>query len=282
VFMQEYGVQVYPAGFVFHREGRRGLTPEERPRGRRAQRGDRAAITKLSRASKKGLEFICANGSAAFRSLVTLTYHARREAGESDAGRNERIAARCKQDLNRFLTTLRGELGRYLWVLEFQQRGVVHFHVLCEGEPTRERCAVAWGRANGELDDVAALKHAVRVDPLKGEREARVYVGRYLGKVRQKSLAAGVLWPGRWWGRSRSLKLEVVREIVTHSRENPVRDKLALQVVRVVRRWLSRRIRFEVRSGRFVDWGGATSEAGVRVLDEATSFFLWQEKGVWL
>src|SRR5689334_14921010 len=239
--MQDYGVQVYPAGIVFHREGPRGLALEWKGQTQRAARGDRAPITELSRASRKGLEFVSANAPAVFRSLVTLTYRAVRASGENDAERNERIAARCKRDLNRFLTTMRQEVGRYLWVLEFQERGVVHFHVLCEGTPARDRCAVAWGRASGELDDVAAIKHAVRVDPLAHQRRARSYLGRYLGKVRQKSLAAGVLWPGRWWGRSRSLRLEAVREIVTHSKEEPIRERLAVLVVRTLRRWLSRR-----------------------------------------
>jgi hypothetical protein len=93
----------------------------------------RGVIRGFSRGSRRRLEFVAANLEARFQTLVTLTYHANVERWEDDAERNRRVVLRSKRDLNRFLSCLRGEFGQYLWVQEFQQRGVVHYHVLVTG-----------------------------------------------------------------------------------------------------------------------------------------------------
>jgi hypothetical protein len=87
---------------------------------------------------------------------------------------------------------MRRELGAYLWVQEFQVRGVVHYHALCEGEVSEERVALSWCRATEELDDAAALKHATKVDRVESQSSAKWYLARYIGKARQKLLPAGV------------------------------------------------------------------------------------------
>jgi hypothetical protein len=64
----------------------------------------------------KRLELVAASATNEFRSLLTLTYHAQCEAWEDDASRNGRIVLRSKRDLNRFLSSMRRELGAYVWV----------------------------------------------------------------------------------------------------------------------------------------------------------------------
>ncbi len=52
--------------------------------------------------------------------------------GEDDRARNQRIVRRSKVDLHRFIVRLGDELGRCVWIQEFQVRGVLHYHMLCE------------------------------------------------------------------------------------------------------------------------------------------------------
>jgi hypothetical protein len=262
-----YGLEVFPQGFAFHERGASGR------RGRNTVGGGRAAVREFSGASRKRLEMVAANGGAEFRSLVTLTYHARAETWESGEKVNRRIAARSKEDLSRFIDCVRRELGAYLWVMEFQKRGVVHFHLLCAGEPSAERCTLAWVRATGELDDAAAVQYAVQIERIEHERVARWYVGRYLGKGKQKQLPEGVVYAGRWWATSRGLELIRLREVVTSTREHPALDRVAVRVVRAIRRWLSRKLGFRVRSGKFLDWGGKKSAAAAEMIDRLVEYF---------
>jgi hypothetical protein len=218
VFMANYGLQVYRGGIELHRDQREFRWGAEGfgPLKRAVVRGDRRAISALSESSRRRLEFIAANCAGQFKSLITMTYRAKMASWEDIDGRNLRIVRRSKRDLNRFLNCVRRELGHYLWVQEFQARGVVHYHLMCGGEPSQERCSWAWLRATGEWRDEHAALHSVKVESVRGERKVRSYLGRYLGKGRQKCLPEGMEGAGRWWCRSRGLVLEIVRQIVTH------------------------------------------------------------------
>ena len=251
--MEDYGLQVFAHGLVLHGMGR---SSQFDPDAAEEQVGRRGQIAGHSRSSQRRLEFVAANLAGEFRSLLTLTYHAEIEAWEDDEARNARIAGRSKRDLNRFLSALRPELGDYLWVQEFQRRGVVHYHVLCVGEVGDERASVAWCRATDALSDADAVRYAAKVEPIAEERRARGYVGRYVGKARQKVLPPGVERAGRWWGRSRGLALVPVDEVVSRERETGFRRSAGIRIVRGVRRYLSKAFGFKFRGGAVVDWGG--------------------------
>src|ERR1041385_401677 len=174
----DYGLTIHPHGVVLHSDRRtRSVTVHgeivaaQLPGGG----GRRKKIRGFSKASRRKLAMKAANAPARFASLLTLTYHGLQVEGEPEEARNLRIARRAKRDLNRFLSATRRELGRYLWVMEFQARGVVHFHVLCEHELDAGRIALAWCRATGELVDLAARRHAVRVDYVREQMAARSY-----------------------------------------------------------------------------------------------------------
>jgi hypothetical protein len=280
--MEGHGLRICEHGVVVRTERRQGRRAFVCSRGRwkelirKAMAGEEPATRRVrgfSEASRKRLEFIAANAGARFRSLLTLTYHAELQAGEDEAARNARVAVASKRDLNRFLSALRGELGAYLWVQEVQRRGVIHFHVLCEGEPSSERVAVAWCRATGELDDGDALRHAALVEPIESESAARWYVGRYLGKGRQKKLPLGVEKAGRWWGRSRGLALVVLDEVVTREPGGEFVNRGNLQIVRAVRRYLSGVFGWRFRSGAFVSWGGELTGKLQRIVGELRAFY---------
>ena len=277
MLMKDYGVTVFTAGFILHREGSRVVTQADGERRLASPgvvcRGDRAAVKALSSSSRRRLEFLAANVSLSFRTIATLTYHAEKESWETDPERNVRIVGRSKRDLNRLLSCLRRELGHYLWVQEFQARGVIHYHLLCEHEPSEERIRVAWCRATGALEDEAALQHAVKVESVRGERGVRSYLGRYLGKGRQKELPVGVEAAGRWWGRSKGQALEPKLVLVTREREGTMRHPLEVRVVRSLRRWLRGELGFRVSGGLFTDWGGRLSERMSAVAVQLQKFY---------
>ena len=129
--VQGYGLRVYRHGVELKGDGRKrerlpgGYRVIVKPKGRAHFRGK---IRAWSPASAKRLAFIAANVELFFKAHVTLTYRAQQASWETAGDRNRRFVGRCKQDLHRFLRALRAELGEYLWVREFQQRGVVHHH----------------------------------------------------------------------------------------------------------------------------------------------------------
>ncbi len=273
--MRDYGIQVFTHGIVYHSDRRRRaratgeVVDEPKRHGKHRERGRVRGFTK---ASQRRLEFVTANAATFFRTLLTLTYHAP-GATWDDPERNGRVARRSKRDLNRFLSCLRGELGAYVWAREFQQRGAVHYHLLCEKEIADARVKVAWCRATDELSDGHALQHAAQAETLRGERNARNYLGRYLGKEKQKLLPAGVSRAGRWWGRSRSMPLALLDESVTATREAHELDSVAVRVVRGVRAYVSKRVGWKFRGGKFVNWGGALCEDVRRVMGGLREFY---------
>jgi len=272
----DYGLRIHPHGVALRSDRRvRGITDDgvEFTFALASGGGLRSSVRGFSRASRRNLAMKAANAGGQFSGLLTLTYHGVAREGEAEEARNLRIARRAKVDLNRFLATLRRPLGRYLWVLEFQKRGVVHFHVLCEHIVERARVSLAWCRATGELGDLDAMRHSAQVDPVRSEMAARSYVGRYLGKVDQKALPPGVARAGRWWGCSRGLRLVVVDEVLTCEAGSDATNPAGVRTVRVLRRWLSRQLGWKFRGGSFVSWGDGLVPRLLQALRELRGFY---------
>jgi hypothetical protein len=250
-----YGIRVYRYGVDCRTDGRRrrkmfggGVMIERKKGGRWHRRGQ---IRIHSRASARRLAFVAANAAPTFRTFITLTYRGRLESEEGAAERNLRLVRRSKADLHRFIVCLRRELGDYVWVQEFQKRGAVHYHLLCTEEVVEGRVAEAWLRAIGALGDEAARCYGVKVEAIRGERQARRYLGVYISKARagrlgyqvgnearqddyQKSLPLGVSGAGRWWGATRSLKLQLLEDVVTWRKDQTVPRRGELNTVRCV------------------------------------------------
>lgn len=278
VRMKDYGVRVYAQGVDFRMDNRRRDLKGEAfvipLRLQNAAHRRRGLISGLSKSSAKRLEFVAANVGTPLTTLLTLTYRENPVEGESDEARNLRVARRSKADLNRFLTCVRLEIGGYLWVQEFQERGVVHYHVLCERPITEQRARLVWCRAIDSLHDAATLRYAVRVEQVANPQGARSYVGRYMGKQRQKSLPAGVSGAGRWWGRSRDLQLELVTEVVTCQYKAQDGNYTEIWVARQLRRYLTRVFGRKFRGGFFVNWGGRLTDALSRMTRELRQWFM--------
>ncbi len=272
-----YGIRVYRNGIDFRSDRRRrtyAKPPQavEWPKVRRRDRS-RGAIRAFSRASQRRLAFVFANVGTEFRSLVTLTYHALAESWEGAGDRNQRIVARSKLDLNRFLTAMRPQFGAYLWVQEFQARGVVHYHLVCERELFQPEVQLVWCRATNALDDAAARKYAAKVDAVRDQGQVRKYLGHYIGKARQKRLPEGVSGAGRWWGASLTVRVVELGEIVAGELKSPVLREREARTVRCLRKFVSRLVGFKFRGGVLIDWGGRTSARTCRALLELVAFY---------
>jgi hypothetical protein len=280
--MKEHGLRIFAGGIVLHGDRRRrywsevGVEEIEKLKYREGRR--RGTVRAFSEASMKRLELVAASATNEFRSLLTLTYHAQCEAWEDDASRNGRIVLRSKRDLNRFLSSMRRELGAYVWVQEFQARGVVHYHVLCEGEVSESRVSLAWCRATDAIDDAAALKYGAKVDRIGDQRRARRYLSRYLSKARQKLLPAGVEAGKRWWAKSRGVVLGVLAEAVVLPEGETVPRPTAARVLRCIRRFVSGELGFRFRGGLIVDWNGNLSARAAALVGPLRTYF---GRGAW-
>jgi hypothetical protein len=237
--------------------------------------GPRGAIQGFSVDSRRRLAWTLANAPVDFAVHITLTYHARVDETDGDqvAVRNRSLVERAKADLNRLLACLRAEIGAYCWIQEFQKRGAIHFHILCEHAIAPERVALAWCRATGQLDDPHALKHAVRVRRVEDQTTVRRYLVKYFGKAAQKSRPPGVDRAGRYWGASRDLRAEPLAEVVTCHPKARKHDRSALQVRRAFQRYVSKCVGFKWRGGRLTCWQGDVPERAHKVLDQLRRFY---------
>jgi hypothetical protein len=129
MLMKPYGLRVFPAGFIVHRDDwpliRDADGTVRVPRLKSLIRCRRTVIRAFSESSRRRLELIAANAFSQFKTIITITQHAKCESWEGEDGRNLRIVKRSKRDLNRFLTCLRRVIGEYLWA-QVQRRAVVH------------------------------------------------------------------------------------------------------------------------------------------------------------
>src|SRR5262245_23347839 len=80
-----------------------------------------------------------------------------------------------------------------------------------------------------------------------------------MGKARQKWLPPGVEHAGRWWGRSRLLRVTPALEVVSRGWGEGERRTAEVRVVRAARKWLSRAVGRRIRGGVFCNWGGDVS-----------------------
>lgn len=160
----------------------------------------RSGIEGFSDSSRRRLRFLAGNTSVKLISQFCLTYHKTCPDG-----------ATVKKHLNSWLTRLRTRFPEvaYLWVLEFQTRGVPHFHVwlnLPSDLPgLRNILAKSWNRI-AEPDNETHLKfHNHKSNFIPWEMYNPSYACKYLDKQSQKSIPAGFVGCGRFWGNSRGL-----------------------------------------------------------------------------
>ena len=174
--------------------------------------GNRKPIKCLSQSSLNELMWLVTNTNTTFQSLLTLTFL------------SPPLASQAKSYLNRFLTFLRRKSEtelRYIWFMEFQRRGAVHFHLLLNlsyQEQLHMSMAEYWGKCieplNVGYSSLVDYKQRMTQETVilfhKDDRgvweNIRMkdgmtrYVAKYALKREQKIPPPWMKLTGRFWG----------------------------------------------------------------------------------
>lgn len=150
--------------------------------------------------SRGRLRFTAANSGHILKSQFCCTYQNKVPAD----GRQ------FKKHLNAFLTRCRQEFPflSYLWIGEFQTRGVPHAHVffdLAANDSNRIRLAQIWSRIADRGNETLLAFHSHPKNMIPWSMGSGSYLCKYLDKQHQKAIPAGFYNFGRWWGNSRGL-----------------------------------------------------------------------------
>jgi len=187
----------------------------------------RKEIDMVSKRSLDRLALLVRGCSVKFTSLMTVTY-----------GANFPMSGKiAKKNLNHLLITLKRKFGpfEYVWVLEFQERGAVHFHIATTlPEPTyldRQIYAIVWqkistpysweysqveypyGKKNFKKDlftDFAVFdqhNHETAWEKVRKGDSLSHYFAKYTMKIRQKKVPIWYADVGRFWGASSGVRL---------------------------------------------------------------------------
>lgn len=201
-----------------------------------ARRGE---VQMFSAKSASRLTRLARNAFPALVSQFCLTYHQRNPDG-----------ATAKKHLDAWLAALRRAAPGvgYLWILEFQTRGVPHFHVWLTvpySEALWKRLGRAWNRI-AEPDSpqhlwwhteerLDARTGKVQRSMLDWEMKGAGYLRKYMSKEAQKCVPDGFGWVGRFWGASRGLVPDPVT-LEASDLTAPIED-----ITRTISKWLESR-----------------------------------------
>jgi hypothetical protein len=224
---------------------RRDFGPQEQPPHLKGlTRGD---IEIFSAHSASRLVQTASNAMPQLVSQFCLTYHEANPDGPTS-----------KRHLDAWLKALkRASFGvGYLWILEFQTRGVPHFHVWLTtpySEDLWKRLGTAWNRI-AEPDSpehlwwhtlprlnrsTGKLERAFMVWDMKGAG----YLRKYMSKKAQKSVPEGFK-PGRFWGSTRDLVPESIK-FAPEDLLTPIED-----ITRILSKWKESKRRRAASMGR--------------------------------
>jgi hypothetical protein len=211
------------------------------------QNTKRGQIAMFSRASASRLTRVARNARPGLVSQFCLTYHQTAPDGET-----------AKKHLRAWLQALRESVpgAGYLWILEFQSRGVPHFHVwltVAFSETLWKLLGEAWNRIAEPSSPEHLWWHTqARLDPDTGkiqrsfmawDMKGAGYLRKYMSKEAQKCAPGGFGWVGRFWGSSRSLVPPI--EVIEAHELPDIRD-----ITRTLSKWVEARRRRGASVGR--------------------------------
>jgi len=188
-------------------------------------RRKRAKIINFSKRSLKRLKHLIRNSANIWKSIITLTY-------PSNFSLDGRLV---KSHLNAFLQYLRRRNIKYLWVLEFQQRGAAHFHILVSDYINKNELSNEWYNVVSSGDE-KHLQAGTQIQAIKSERHLYGYLSNYIKKLYQKSVPKEFQSVGRFWGASRNLLAFKLYQKISHY-YNLSRS------IRLLRRWYKAHLR---------------------------------------
>ena len=201
-----------------------GARIRREPRPGRPPGARRGKVGSMSKASRIRAAWTLANAPVEWRAMITLTFPA--------------ATPDYKKHFNRWKRRMRWFLDRpggWAWLMEFQQRGVLHFHVFLSsslflggpwllprfiqrvrrhGEPTdlvrgpfEHRCVHSWlDGLPGSSPDAERFNWGGIIELFRTPDAAARYAGKEAGKRAQKELPEGEAGFGRWWWASPECK----------------------------------------------------------------------------
>jgi hypothetical protein len=239
--------------------------------------GLRGKIDSFSWASKRRLMMTAEN---AFPDLITqfaLTYHKSQPDGKT-----------VKKHLNTFLTAFRRKYqgATYLWILEFQSRGVPHFHLFIslrhDLAGLGQWLGETWNRI-AEPESKAHLEvHTHPNNLIAWSMETAGYLCKYLDKDAQKRVPAGFTEIGRFWGASRGIVPEPIAVKREHIEEayNQVdieTGEITFDAWAFIVRTLRRHLKASWRGKRRSKYPVTTFRKGARIFKQIESYLYHQK-----
>jgi len=214
------GIIAYPGGIVIRRSCNLTLSQVRHSH-------ERGIIALLSKRSLNRLALLVRSSGIKWGSVMTLTY-----------GVNYPLSGKiAKKHLNKFLIYARRKFGDfdYFWVLEFQLRGAVHFHIATTlPEPDLAQIQVfaklwadisqegQWSYCkwtnSPETDWTIPVQqtywncyqvhaHYKAWEKVREQDGMSRYLAKYANKLRQKQVPEWYRDVGRFWGTSKGVKM---------------------------------------------------------------------------
>ena len=162
--------------------------------------GIRGMIDRFSWNSKRRLTFTAENSFPSLVSQFGMTYHNSVPSG-----------VEVKRHLNTFLTAFRRKYrgAAYLWIFEFQSRGVPHFHLFTslphDKEGVRQWMGETWHRIAEPSSESHLRFHTHPRNFIAWKMDNGAYLTKYMAKDYQKAVPSNFGWVGRFWGNSRGI-----------------------------------------------------------------------------
>ena len=151
--------------------------------------GTRNKISKFTPASARRLTFMVRN-QPDMETFVTLTY----------PGEYTTDGRQVKNHLRKINQWMFRKYGcRGIWLLEFQERGAPHFHIMMIGKVPKEELSRKWFEIVGSCDQ-RHLKAGTRIERIRKPHAAYVYCVSYIKKNSQKVVPEEYHGVGRFWG----------------------------------------------------------------------------------
>lgn len=186
----------------------------------------RGVIDHFSRSSRNRLRLYLRNVAAGMKVCATLTY-------PHEFPLDGQVS---KRHLRAFLQFLRRRAINYIWVVEFQERGAPHYHMLLSAPIDKEVFARTWYRIVKSGDE-RHFKAGTSIEWIRNHQAVGNYFyDKYITKSEQKHVPDFIENIGRFWGMTKGLVKCVVTSFVC--------DFNAIGwLLRPVRRWYSARMR---------------------------------------
>lgn len=217
-------VKVYPRDVKIHLNA---LNPPKfisEPEKEKRQ-AKRSKIVKFTQKSARNLRHLIRNSEDTWKVFITLTYPQNFPCNGRET----------KKHLNAFLQYLRRKHIKFIWVLEFQERGAPHYHLIVSDFINRNDLSRVWYRIV-ESQDEKHLKAGTGVESIKSKNHLYGYLSNYIKKLNQETPPAGFDNVGRFWGASRNLLTFETYQKINHY------YKLAF-MIKIIRKWYKAHLR---------------------------------------